>query len=144
MAGTTTWSLALDEIRHWGADPMQIHRRIVFHRQHDLDARAQQTRPRHAVARFVQHTPYHRAGRIDVALHQPQARQPRLWLAAEATRLAVGRFGVGELTAEPVELAELVEGQADGRLPRGIGQALTRPLGFLYGFCPVPVPLHDL
>ena len=117
---------------------------VVSHRQHDLDARTQQPCPRHTVARFLEQTPDHRTRSTDVTLHQPQTRQPRLWHAAVATRLAVRRFGVGGFTAKPMEFAELVEGQTDGRLTGGIGQAVTRPLRLLHGLGPVSVPLHDL
>ena len=117
---------------------------VVADRQHDLDARAQQPCPRHTVARFLEETPDHGACSLDVTLHQPQTRQPRLWHAAVASRLAVRRFGVGGFTAEPMEFAELVEGQTDGRLTGGIGQAVTRPLRLLHGLGPVSVPLHDL
>ena len=75
--------------------------------------------------RIEENAPDRRGRGVDLALRQTKQRQSRLRLASALVRARVGLFGLGELAAKSMDLAEAVERRARRR-PR-TSAAHTRP-----------------
>jgi hypothetical protein len=97
-----------------------------------------------AVLRLLHDPPARRRGRVHLPLGEPQQRQAGLRLPAPPAGLAVGLLGLGELAAQPVELALPVEGAARRRVAGRLGEPLAGPPRLVHGVRPGAVELHDL
>ena len=91
--------------------------------EHDLDARGEHRRAARRGSRASSSARRIAARRgVDLALRQPQQREPRLRVASPAAGLPVALLGLRELAAQPVELGQLVKARAD-RAVRPAGRA---------------------
>src|SRR5581483_1572568 len=79
------------------------------------------------VPRLVQGAAHRGRGGVELALGQPQERQPGLRRLSPASRLAVRVLGLAKVAAQSVQLRLLVEGRADRRLVGRLGEPLARP-----------------
>ena len=81
--------------------------------------------------------------RDDLSLSEAQQLEPGRRLASVAARFSVGALGRGELAAESMQLAELVQRRADGGMPRfaQVSESVLRGLG---GIRPRSVRLQHL
>jgi hypothetical protein len=80
---------------------------------------------------------------LTVPLSQAQEGQPRLRLDAAAARAAVGRLGLGHLTAHPMNLRLLIVRAAGGLSIERPTQHSTAP-GLVERLRPGSAHLHDL
>ena len=76
-------------------------------------------------------------------MRQPELREPRLRFPAGAARLAIRRFGSGELPAEPEELGLPVVRDPRGRI-HGLDETPAGSARLLEGGRPGPAQLQDL
>ena len=112
--------------------------------QHDLVVRGQQLGAGPAVLRLVHRAPHRRVRGIHLTLGQPQQRQAGLRPASPLAGLAVRLLGLRELAPQPVQLPQLVEGPADGRVAGRTRELFAGPPGFLHGVGPRAVQPHEL
>ena len=82
-------------------------------------------------------------GRDDLSLGEAQQLEPGRRLASVVAGFSVGALGRGELAAESMQLADLVERRADGGMPR-FAQVAERVLRGLGGIRPRSVRLQHL
>jgi hypothetical protein len=94
--------------------------------------------------RLVRHAADRGPSGVDLALGQPQLRKPGVWLAAPPTGLAVGLLGLGELSAQAVQLALQVEPCAGRRLLWSLYEPLARLPRGIDGIGPCALQVHDL
>ena len=111
--------------------------------EHDLDERREHRRARELPAALLDHA----ADGGDGGVHLPSASRRSAnagrRLAAVLAGRAVRPLGVGQLAAQPMELALLVEGEPE-RGMGGLGQPLPGPLHLRDRLRPLAVRLQDL
>ena len=119
-------------------------RRDVANRQHDVGVRGQQPASRGAGAGVADGEANGRRRGIGLPLRQPEQREPGLRRASVQARASVRLFGFRDLSAQPVQLAALIERGARRRMTGAQEQSLA-------GFCrggarvrPGPLQLQDL
>ena len=111
--------------------------------QVDLDGRGEHRRPRREARVLGEHAPDRHAGRVDVALGQPQQGDAGSGIPAELGGRSVGRRRLGELTSQAVQLTLLIAGETEGRVER-VRQALAGPLRLDDRLGPLAVGLQHL
>ena len=109
----------------------------------DLHRRRQQHRPVDPAAALLDEPSHRRGRRRDVPLRQPQQREARRGLPARAARRAVRPLGGVQLAAQPVQLAQLVERQAERRV-RGSASRWQARSTSTSASDQLPVGLQDL
>ena len=111
-------------------------------RQEDLDGRSENAGPGEGILRFLEGAPDGCVRDLDLALREAEQRKPWVRIDAELARLPIRRLGVGEPTAQTVEIADASVGAADDRRRRVTEIADSSRL--VERIVPVPTELEDL
>ena len=90
-----------------------------------------------------QHAAHGSGGHRDLSLGQPDQRHPGRGSRPCSRAARYARSALGRLAAQPVQLAQLVEGEAQSRMD-GVGEDQTRPLRLGDRLVPRAVRLQDL
>jgi hypothetical protein len=109
--------------------------------ERDLDVRREHPCPARSIMCLTQHAADRGMRVVDATLGHAQQRQPGLRLLSVLGRLTVGLLGLAQRAAEPVHVAEGVEGHAGGRPP---AEPFACSHRFVQRGRPLAAQLHDL
>src|SRR5206468_5034441 len=90
-----------------------------------INTRDQDTRPHLRLARFIACPTDGGHRNIDAALRETQKREPRFRRFAMLAGRTIRTLSFGELTAQSIQLAELIERQSNSGLMWALGEAFA-------------------